>query len=238
MTTDTLDQLKSKKIKAVFFDMDGILFDSMPYHAEAWHRAMADFGFEFSLHEAYLHEGRTGDSTIDAVYRKKYGHSASRQTKDEIYALKATYFHQYPEAEQIPDVLEVLRFVKAQGVEIMVVTGSAQTSLLERLQGNFPDIFEEGKIISAFDVEHGKPDPEPYLMALERAGVKANEALVVENAPLGVRAGVAAEIFTIAVNTGILTVDDLKEAGADVVFGNMKQLKEFLGELVFVKKGM
>lgn len=236
MNNNILEQLKSKKIKAVFFDMDGVLFDSMPYHANAWNKALAKYGFDFSHHDAYLHEGQTGDSTIDDVYQKKYGHGADRQTKDEIYALKASYFHQYPEAKQIPNVLEVLQWVKAQGAEIMVVTGSAQLSLLERLQDNFPDIFEEGKIISAFEVQHGKPHPEPYLIALERAGVSSDEALVVENAPLGVRSGVAAGIFTIAVNTGILTVADLEEAGANIVLDNMRQLKELLTTLEFVRK--
>lgn len=58
--------------------------------------------------------------------------------------------------------------------------------------------------MTAFDVKLGKPHPEPYLMGLEKAGVKSHEAFVVENAPMGVRAGVAAGIFTIAVNTGPL----------------------------------
>ena len=57
-------------------------------------------------------------------------------------------------------------------------------------------------MVTAFDVKYGKPHPEPYLMGLEKAGVHANEAFVVENAPMGVEAGVAAGIFTIAVNTG------------------------------------
>ena len=57
-------------------------------------------------------------------------------------------------------------------------------------------------MVTAFDVKHGKPHPEPYLMALEKGGFNVNEAIVIENAPLGVQAGIAAGIFTIAVNTG------------------------------------
>ena len=45
-------------LKAVLFDMDGILFNSMPNHAEAWHKTMAQFGFTLSREEAYMHEGK------------------------------------------------------------------------------------------------------------------------------------------------------------------------------------
>ncbi len=80
--------LRNKNIKAIFFDMDGILFNSMPYHAEAWHKALLHFGLEFSPYEAYLHEGRTADSTIDAIYNRLYGHDADRTTKDEIINIR------------------------------------------------------------------------------------------------------------------------------------------------------
>ena len=86
----------------------------------------------------------------------------------------------------------------------VLVTGSGQHSLLDRLAHNFPGMFQRERMVTAFDVKYGKPNPEPYLMGLEKAGVKANEAIVVENAPIGVQAGAAAGIFTIAVNTGPL----------------------------------
>ncbi|KAB6345460.1 HAD family hydrolase, partial [Bacteroides xylanisolvens] len=54
-----------KKLKAVLFDMDGVLFDSMPYHSEAWHTVMKSHGLTLSREEAYMHEGRTGASTIN-----------------------------------------------------------------------------------------------------------------------------------------------------------------------------
>ena len=59
-------------------------------------------------------------------------------------------------------------------------------------------------MLTAFDVKYGKPNPEPYLIALKKGGFKPNEPLVIEHAPLAVQAGVAAGIFTIAVNTGPL----------------------------------
>ena len=54
--------------KAVFFDMDGVLFDSMPHHSVAWVKAMNESGLEFSEHEAYMNEGQTGTATINSVF--------------------------------------------------------------------------------------------------------------------------------------------------------------------------
>ena len=79
-------------------------------------------------------------------------------------------------------------------------------------------------MVTAFDVKYGKPHPEPYLMGLQKAGVHANEAFVVENAPMGVEAGVAAGIFTIAVNTGPLPDKVLLDAGADLLYPDMASL--------------
>ena len=58
--------------KAVFFDMDGVLFDSMKYHASAWVKAMQQTGLPFTEYEAYMNEGRTGASTIDGVFMKSF----------------------------------------------------------------------------------------------------------------------------------------------------------------------
>ena len=63
-------------------------------------------------------------------------------------------------------------------------------------------------------------------MALQKAGIQANEAVVIENAPLGVRAGVAAGIFTIALNTGPLPDNVLLQEGANILFPSMPAFNE------------
>ena len=145
-------------LKAVLFDMDGVLFDSMPYHADAWHTVMERRGLHLSREEAFLHEGRTGASTINIVYQRQFGKDATPEMIEEIYAEKSREFNKHPE---------------------------------------------------------------PYLMGLEKAQVAPNEAIVVENAPIGVQAGVAAGIFTIAVNTGPLDEQVLLNAGANLLFPSM-----------------
>lgn len=218
-------------LKAVLFDMDGVLFNSMPYHAEAWHKVMHEHQLPLSREEAYLHEGRTGASTINLVYRREYNCDATPEKIESIYKKKSEVFNTFPEAEPMPGAKEVLNKVKACGLTPMVVTGSAQNSLLNRLETNFPHTFKPELMVTAFDVKHGKPHPEPYLMALERGKLKANEAIVIENAPLGVKAGVAAGIFTVAVNTGPLDDNILLDAGADLLFPSMQALCDSWGEL-------
>ena len=213
-------------LKAVLFDMDGVLFNSMPNHAEAWHRTMAKFGFTLSREEAYMHEGRTGAGTINIVSLRERGHEATEEEIKQIYQAKSELFNQYPLAERMPGALEVLTKIKEAGLTPMVVTGSGQTSLLDRLNKNFPNIFQRELMVTAFDVKYGKPNPEPYLMALKKGRLQPNEAIVVENAPLGVQAGVAAGIFTIAVNTGPLPDEALLGQGANLLFHSMPDFNE------------
>lgn len=226
-----INKLKNRDIKAVLFDMDGILFDSMPAHAEAWKQTMHHFGIaNFTLYDAYLNEGRTGNSTINEFFLAEKGYIPDDAECLEIYNFKSDCFHQQPEAQRVEGVSEVLQFLKNKGKTIAVVTGSAQESLIDRLNSSFPQIFRKELMVTAFDVRHGKPDPEPYLMGLEKVCVKPEEALVVENAPLGVQSAVAAGITTIGVNTGILTERDLKDAGSDIVLNDMAELLSLLQE--------
>lgn len=213
-------------LKAVLFDMDGVLFNSMPYHADAWHTVMKRHGLDLSREEAYLHEGRTGAATINLVFQRTYGKEATLEMIESIYAEKSEEFNKHPEPERMPGAWEVMQAMKAEGITPVLVTGSGQRSLLDKLEHHFPGMFDSQHMVTAFDVKYGKPHPEPYLMGLEKAGVNANEAIVVENAPIGVQAGVAAGIFTIAVNTGPLNEKVLWDAGANLVFPSMQAFCE------------
>lgn len=197
--------------------MDGVLFDSMPNHAYAWSHAMTQFGLEMTAYEAYLHEGRTGSGTINILAQRYWGRDAAPEEIERIYAAKAETFNTCPEPKPMPGALEALTAAKELGCKIVLVTGSGQAKLLESLERHYPGIFRQELMVTGFDVKRGKPDPEPYLMGLQRAGVKAEEAIVVENAPLGVQAAKGAGIFTIAANTGPLEDNILKDAGADIV---------------------
>ncbi|KAA6347912.1 Sugar phosphatase YfbT [termite gut metagenome] len=218
-------------LKSVLFDMDGVLFDSMPNHANAWHKAMKAHDLDLSFEEAYLHEGRTGADTINIICKRQLNREASPEEIETMYHDKTVEFNTYPLAERMPGTKNLLRKIKDTGVISTVVTGSGQSSLLERLEGSYPGLFHLELMVTAFDVTYGKPHPEPYLMALTKGSWEANEAIVVENAPLGVEAGVRAGIFTIAVNTGPLADKVLTSAGANLLFPSMQALSGAWEEL-------
>ena len=227
------------------FDMDGVLFDSMKNHAYSWHTTMKHFGMHLPYEEAYMHEGRTGAGTINIVSKRDRGHEATEEEIQKIYAHKSSIFNTLPEAERMPGAYELLCKVKQSGVTPMVVTGSGQKSLLERLQQNFPDIFHEDLMVTAFDVKYGKPNPEPYLMGIEKANkhfsdnnikgiVTPQNTIIIENAPLGIQAGVASGCFTIAVNTGPLPDSALLDQGANILFHSMQELADTWEDLLHV----
>lgn len=214
-------------IKAVLFDMDGVLYDSMKYHARSWYETMTKNNLQSTPEEFYLHEGRTGGSTIDLITQRNLKRSATEEEKKDIYTQKSELFNFYNKGETIPYAYDVLKAVKASGLECVLVTGSGQKKLLDNLNVNFPGIFESNMMVTAYDVKHGKPNPEPYLMGLEKAGhLSPNQAIVIENAPMGVESAVAAGIFTIAINTGPLDEKILWDAGANIVLPSMKSLLE------------
>ena len=216
------------KLKAVFFDQDGVLYNSMPYHAESWAWAMTKHGLPYTALETYRNEGRTSTGVIQELHQRLYGTPATPELIETIYKDKSDHFTEmtggFPGI--IPNVDKVLQFLHSHGIECWVVTGSGQRNLINALNETFDNVFKG--IISSFDVQKGKPDPEPYLKAWERSGFKKEECMVVENAPLGVRAAKAAGLFTCAVNTGILPDSDLHAEHADLVLPNMQALLDWL----------
>lgn len=211
-------------LRAVLFDMDGVLFDSMKNHTLAWYKAISELGISCERDEFYQYEGATGKWTINLIFNRAYGRDATEKEIERIYAMKSRYFNHLQEPEAIPGARELLQKVKDRGLVPVLVTGSGQNSLLERLEKEFPGVFTPDTMVTAFDVKHGKPSPEPYLKGLAKARVQPDEAMIIENAPLGVRAGVAAGVFTIAVNTGPVPDQQLLEAGADLLFSDISDL--------------
>lgn len=210
--------------KAVLFDMDGVLYDSMRFHARAWREVTSRHHIIASDEDFYLHEGRTGASIINVLIQRTFSREATEAEKVHLYEEKAALFNQYNDGEAMPGAADVLREVAKTGLQSLVVTGSGQKSLIDKLNHTYPGCFSSDKMVTAFDVKYGKPNPEPYLMGLQKAGVQAHEAIVIENAPLGVRAGVQAGIFTIAVNTGPLPDEVLLQEGANLLYPSMSAL--------------
>ena len=202
--------------------MDGVLYDSMPNHAIAWQQSMAQFGITMTADDAYATEGARGVDTIRKMVKRQQNRDIDEAEAQKMYDVKSHIFHELPEAPVMPGILNLMRQIQEGGIQIGVVTGSGQKPLIQRILKDFGAFVDEGHITTAYDVRRGKPKPDPYLMGLRKAGLlQPNEAFVVENAPLGIRAGVAAGIFTIAVNTGPLPAQTLLDANADLLFPTM-----------------
>lgn len=220
--------------RAVLFDMDGILYDSMPNHSIAWQESMAKCGITMTSDDAYATEGARGVDTIRQMVRLQQHRTISEEEAQKMYDLKTQLFHQLPEPPVMPGILSLMEKIQEGGLQIGVVTGSGQRPLINRILRDFGAYVDEAHITTAYDVERGKPYPDPYLMGLKKAGnLEPWQAIVIENAPLGVRSGHAAKIFTIAVNTGPLPDEELLGAGANLIFPNMQELSDYWFKSLF-----
>lgn len=221
--------------KAVLFDMDGVLYDSMPNHAVAWQEAMKQFGIHFTADDSYATEGARGVDTIRKYVLEQQGKEISAEEAQHMYDVKTSIFHRMPIAPIFPGVIDIMQKIKQAGMTIGVVTGSGQRPLIKRLLTDFNGFLTEDHIVTAYDVERGKPNPDPYLMGLHKAGnLKPWQGIVVENAPLGVRAGSAARCFTVGINSGPLPDSALSENGADIVLKRMTELVDAWGNFLQV----
>lgn len=218
--------------RAALIDMDGVLYDSMKYHTLAWQRMMSELGVECSREEFYLYEGMTGAATIDLLFRRAFGHGCDPSRAKELYAIKSRYFMEMGRKETMPGADRMIRALIDAGLKRVLVTGSAQNSLLGRIEEDYPGAFLPGQRVTALDVEHGKPSPEPYLKGAAIAGENPSDCIVIENAPLGVRAGKAAGCFTIAVTTGPIPRKEFEKEGADLIFPSMEEFADALPSLL------
>jgi len=224
--TFTLTMNRPFHLKGIFFDMDGVLFNSMIYHAKAWTRVFEEQGITITDEEPYLNEGSTALFTVRKMFKKYRNEDISEAFAEKCKTRKHQLMEEYPDSEIMPSMVALLHEITHKGIDCWVVTGSGQKILLDRLEKEFPGSLMREKMITAFDVKIGKPHPEPYLNAMKKSGFDISQAIVVENAPMGVESAKAAGLFVIAINTGPLDPSVLKNAGADIVLSGSEQLAE------------
>ncbi len=210
--------------RGVCFDMDGVLYDSMPAHSRSWQETAIEFGLRMSEKDCYMFEGQTGVYSINLLYKRSYSREATDEEVKAVYQRKTELFVKYNKGALIPNAEKVVEAFA--GLKRIIVTGSSQKSLLGKLNEAYPNTFSEELMVTGLDVKIGKPNPEPYLMGMKKGGLQPYETIVIENAPKGVRSAHSAGCFTIAVNTGPLDDSILWNEGADLVFPDMASLLE------------
>jgi HAD superfamily hydrolase (TIGR01509 family) len=210
---------------AFLFDMDGTLYDSMPNHASSWHQMVCEQGIDCTPEEFFIYEGATGAFTINLLFQRAYGRDATAEEVQRLYERKAEIFRSKPQPRVMPGARELVEAVAALPWHptTVLVTGSAQGSLLGKLDVDFPGHFPTERRVTALNVKRSKPFPDPFLQGAALAGVAPEQCVVIENAPLGVQAADRAGCFTVAVRTGPIPREKLAEAGADLVFDSMPE---------------
>ncbi|SDG24823.1 haloacid dehalogenase superfamily, subfamily IA, variant 3 with third motif having DD or ED [Methanolobus vulcani] len=211
-------------LKAVIFDMDGVLVDSMSDHAEAVQHIFDEIGVEMDKQDIYEREG---ERTVDIMrfLLEKGSADASRFNILDIVERYIAEFNRIAEFRVFEGMPECLLGLKDK-FNLAVVSGSDKPIVQDIIQSEYPGIFRE--LVTADDVQRGKPDPDPYLKAIEMLGISSHEAIVIENAPMGVESAKKAGLCCLAVPTYL---DAEKFHQADMVIENHTRLLEFLNEL-------
>lgn len=186
--------------KAVLFDMDGVILDSIPLHHQAAQAVFKTRGHELSYADYKRYFAGETDAEGFAQYCKLIGmqHDLApmlRQKADEYERLAAT-----TSLTPCPGSVACIRWFADKQLPLALVTGSlrAEAELVLRAF-DLTDVFQA--VVTADDVTHGKPNPEGYLKGAAALGMQPADCLVIEDAPSGIQAARAAGMHCIAVTT-------------------------------------
>jgi beta-phosphoglucomutase len=216
--------------KAVFFDMDGIIVDSMPYHFISWFEALRKYDVHLSPMLVFQMEGAKGVEVINPAFiqsNKKLTPEIINAIPSEREELLKKYFKRYI-FDGIPEFIKLL---KNQGVLVALVTGSYYREAQNILPKEVFDLFDT--VVSGDCVTRGKPDPEPYLSAAKSLKVDPKECLVIENAPYGIKAAKSAGMTCYAIATS-LSKEHLRQA--DKIFETHEGVYKMVCAINNVKK--
>ncbi|MEK6301969.1 MAG: HAD family phosphatase [Acidobacteriota bacterium] len=213
--------------RAVIFDLDGVLIDSMPFHYQAWRQAFREFDITITREEIYEREGEKRETTAKELYTKHAGKEPAPNLIESIIHSKDKVYSSIFRVQFMHGALELLSLVESNKGKLGLVTGATSLDDLFREHKGFLAMFDA--IVDGDEPEKGKPAPDPYLLALRKLGLLPQNCYVVENAPLGIRSAVAAHLTCLAVKgTSPLSHKILKEAGARSVYENIEQLRDDL----------
>jgi beta-phosphoglucomutase len=197
-------------LKALIFDMDGTLVHSDPVHLEAFAEVLKPEGVAI---DEEIYRSTIIGRTNEAIFASLLPHLPVE--KHEAYAddKEATFRRMASNLKPLEGLLDLLDWAERRDVRIALVTNAPRLNADHML--DVLGLAERFPVqITIEQVERGKPDPLPYLTALERLGIKAEEAVAFEDSPSGMRAAKAAGLFSFGVLTG-LSADEMREIGAD-----------------------
>jgi len=211
-----------KNINTVIFDMDGVVVDGMPYHLQSWKKALSTIDMSVSDLEVYLMEGMTGRETME-IFASKSNRPLSDETVEKVIKLKRKIFNDIFTVSLMKGIKDFLFELKDRRYNLALVTGTRLVVVKKVLQMGLDNIFKV--IVTGESVNKGKPDPEPYVKAVEKLGARKEDCIVIENAPAGITSAKNAGLTCFAVQTS-LPEEYLKDA--DRIFRDIDDVSKFL----------
>lgn len=196
-------------IRAVIFDMDGLMFDSEPVSVEAWIAAGKKMGVNITrdMVKAVFGSNR---ADLSKYWRKHFGQDFDAERAAE---LREAEMQKYAREHGIPmkrGLTALLKYLDRKNYRFTIASASSKALIhINTAMAGIADYFE--MTVSGDEVRHGKPAPDIYLKAAEKLGVAPEECLVLEDSPAGIAAGAAAGMKTIMVPDMIAPTDKERE---------------------------
>ena len=208
----------------VFFDMDGTLIDTEKYYNSCWYEAITKFGYAITREEA-LALRSLGRPHVYRFFEEKYGKGFPY---DEVRAYRKKIMEELLKRDGIavkPGAKELLAWLKGRHIRCMIATATDLERTKRYLeQTGLAPYFDE--LISAVMVKEGKPSPDIYLLACEKAERVPKDCIAIEDSPNGVHSAAAAGCHVFMV-PDLSEPDDETRAMCDGVFKNLAELQKY-----------
>jgi HAD superfamily hydrolase (TIGR01509 family) len=208
-------------LKAVLFDMDGVIVDTEPLHSKAYHLMFDAVHINVSDE---LYEAFTGQSTI-SICRTLVSHFNLSETPETLVALKRKFFKEIFETDDdlhlIDGVLDLIKDYHSNGL-ILVLASSASMMTINNVFTRFDLNQYFIAKLSGADLKASKPHPEIFIKAAEASGHQKAECFVIEDSTNGIKAAKAAEIYCVGFKSPHSKNQDY--SSADIVIGSFSEI--------------
>ena len=210
------------ELRAIIFDLDGVLVDSEDLHTRAKVSTLAHFGLQSPPQLFDQFKGRTDAMFFQELLSQNPHWDIHWKT---LVSYKTQEFIRlYPELKPIPGAKDFIQTALTRSLSLAVVTSATERS--QEVAFDLLNLRESfSVVINASHVNNHKPHPEPYLLAKDKLGPElSNHSLVIEDSPSGIQAAKAAGLFVIGITTTFPSTL-LKKAGADHITESYSNLK-------------
>ncbi|MDR1418694.1 MAG: HAD family phosphatase [Endomicrobium sp.] len=213
---------KMFSFKAILFDMDGTIVDSMPYHFISWFEVLKKYGVCVRPSTVFEMEGARMNEIIEIAF-KDYQEELTSEIRSCIFSQREEIFKKYFQRHIFSGIREFIEKLKNKGTLLGLVSGSFKREVQHMLPKELYDLFDT--VIGGDMVKKSKPYPEPYLTAAKNLNVSSEKCLVIENAPYGIKSAKSANMLCYAIATS-LPKESLQMA--DKIFDKHKDLYDYL----------